>query len=131
MQFENIRASSRTTHLFGMLRYSTAVEPEAWARLSLCLSIKQRGIPNPDEYNKKGSEFEPARLFAGDENMYLALMINRLNQDGLDPETYLGEMTRAHLNRGAISLKQRIDGLSDVYGFVREMNPGKFRLADG
>lgn len=106
-----------------MLKGTTGIGPEAWARLAICLSIRQKGIPNPQEYNKEGSEFAPSRLFPTDEKMYLALMINRLKQDRLDPETYLCEMTRAHLNRGAISLKQRINNLFDVYMFINELKP--------
>lgn len=124
MHLETVRASSRTTHLFGMLKTTTGIGSEAWARLSICLSLRQKGIPNPDEYNREGSEFAPSRLFPADEKMYLALMLYRLRQDKLDPETYLGEMTRAHLNRGAISLKQRIDNLFDIYGFLSEMGLG-------
>lgn len=104
-----------------MLRTSTGIGPEAWARTSICLSLTQKGIPNPDEYNKEGSEFSPGRLFEGRDSIYLALMINRLRQDGLDPNSYLAEMTRAHLNRGAISLKQRVDRISDLYRFMEEM----------
>ena len=122
LQFAKIKASSRTTHAFGMLKTSTGAGPEAWARVSICLSIKQKGIPNPDEYNTDGTEFVPSSLFATDEKTYLALMINRLKQDKLDPETYLDEMTRAHLNRGAISLKQRIDNVTDIYSLMDEMN---------
>ena len=107
-----------------MLKTTTGIGPEAWARLSICLSLRQKGIPNPDEYNKEGSEFTQSRLFPVDEKIYLALMINRLRQDKLDPETYLSEMVRAHLNRGAISLKQRINNLFDVYGFIDEMKAG-------
>ncbi len=105
-----------------MLKTRTGIDSEAWGRLSICISIKQKGIPNPDEYNKKGTEFLPSELFIYDDKIYLALMIHRLRQDKLDPKLYLTEMTRAHLNRGAISLKQRINDLSDVYGFMKEMN---------
>ena len=104
-----------------MLRGATGIGPEAWARLSICMSIKQRGIPNPDEYNMDGTEFMPFKLFPYNENLYLALMINRLKQDKLDLETYLNEMTRAHLNRGAISIKQRINEMTDIYDFAETM----------
>lgn len=124
MNLEKIKASSRTTHLFGMLKTSTGVSGEPWARLSICLSLGQSGIPNPDEYNRDGTEFTPSGLFAQDEKLYLALLLDRLMQDGLDPETYLNEMARAHLNRGAISLKQRVGSLSDMYGFMDEMRVG-------
>ena len=122
MKFSNTRVSSRTTNLFGMLKTSTGLTPNILARFAICLSLQQRGIPNPDEYNKDGSEFAPAVLFGHHESLYLALMINRLKEDGLDPEYYLAEMTRAHLNRGAIGLKQRVNNLTDFYDLVKEAN---------
>jgi len=122
LHFSKFRASTRTTHTFGMLKTGTGINAEAWARISICLSIKQKGIPNPDEYNKEGTLFSPSDLFGADERIYLALMINRLRQDRLDPATYINEMTRAHLNRGAISLKQRVNSLTDIYDFMKEMN---------
>ena len=125
MSLEKIKVSSRTTHLFGMLKSSTGISSENWARISLCLSIKQKGIPNPDEHNSDGTEFHSSTLFSDNEKIYLALIVNRLKQDKLDPETYLNEMTCAHINRGAIALKQRISNLFDVYGFMDEMNVGK------
>lgn len=127
MQLKSIRASSRSTHIFGMLKASTGIGPEPWARLSICMSLRQRGIPNPDEYNMEGTVFQATRLFPSNERLYHALIINRLIRDGLDPESYLADMTRAHLNRGAISLKQRIDGLFDVYKFIREMDVDHIR----
>ena len=123
--------SSRTTHLFGMLKSSTGIGAESWGRLSICISIKQKGIPNPDEYNKDGTNFLPSQLFFHDDKLYLALMINRLRQDHLDPELYLNDMTRAHLNRGAIALKQRISGLFDIYKFMDEMNVCKLQQNNG
>ena len=131
MQFDKIKASSRTTHLFGMLKTSTGIGPEAWGRLSICISIKQKGIPNPDEYNKDGTNFLPSQLFSNDDKMYLALMIHRLRKDRLDPKLYLNDMTRAHLNRGAISLKQRISSLFDIYRFMDEMKVCKLQQNDG
>lgn len=128
LKFDRIKASTRTTHLFGMLKANTNVGPEPWARLALCLSLREEGIPNPDEHNRGGSEFDPARLFGSDENMYLALMVNRLKRDGLDPKTDLVEMTRAHLNRGATSLKQRVDDLSDLYKFIEKKKDGSLGL---
>lgn len=122
MKFSNVRVSSRTTNMLGILKVNTGLTPNILARFALCLSLRQHGIPNPDEYNKEGSEFAPAVLFGHHEPIYLALMINRLRQDKLDPEHYLSEMTRAHLNRGAIGLKQRIGDLSDFYDLVKAAN---------
>ena len=90
-------------------------------RFAICLSLRQQGIPNPDEYNKEGATFSADSIFGVHERMYLTLMINRLKNDGLDPENYLNEMTRAHLNRGMIGLKQRIKNLSDFDGLLKEV----------
>lgn len=122
MKFGNVRVSSRTTNLFGILKANTGLTPNILARFAICLSLRQQGIPNPDEYNKDGSEFAPAVLFGPHESLYMALMINRLTEDRLDPEHYLAEMTRAHLNRGAIGLKQRVNNLANFYDLVRETN---------
>lgn len=123
--FGSVRLSSRSTHLFGMLRTGTGLGPEPCARLALCLSLGQRGAPNPDEYNTDGSEYTPARLFGGDANVYLSLVASRLRSDGLDAGC-LGEMTRAHVNRGAISLKQRVSDASDIFNLYGEIR-GKYR----
>ena len=120
LRLHSVRLSSRSTNLLGMLKSSTGLEHGVLARFALCLSIKQQGIPNPDEYNRAGSVLSTADLFGKREQIYLALMINRLNDDGLDQETYLDEMIRAHLNRGMIGLKQRVGTISDFYDLVME-----------
>ena len=122
MKFSRVKISSRSTRTFGMLKTSTGLTPNILARFAICISIKQQGIPNPDEYNKEGSEITPNVLFGEYESIYLALMLNRLKQDKLDPKHYLDEMVRAHLNRGAIGLKQRVQDLSDFYDLIKEEN---------
>lgn len=77
-------------------------------------------MPNPDEYNKGGFELTPQVLFGEHEELYMALMLHRLKKDGLDPELYLDEMTRAHLNRGVTAIFPRINHLSDFYELVKE-----------
>ena len=65
-------------------------------------------------------EILPSVLFGEHENIYMALMLDRLHKDKLDPELYLEEMTRAHLNRGILALHSRINHLSDFYELVKE-----------
>ena len=118
--FNRIRTSTRSTRLLGDMKMRTGLTPNLLARFAICLSIKEKSIPNPDEFNKDGSELAPNVLFGEHESIYLALMLNRLKQDKLDPEIYLDEMTRAHLNRGVIALRPRINDLSDFYELVKE-----------
>ncbi|SVB11236.1 uncharacterized protein METZ01_LOCUS164090 [marine metagenome] len=66
-----------------------------------------------------GTEFLPLVLFGEHEKLFLALMIDRLHRDGLDPEKYLNIMLRAHLNRGVYSLVSRVYGLSGINEMIK------------
>jgi len=102
------------------LKKKTGLTPNILCRFAICMSIKERSIPNPDEFDEGGSEFTPSVLFGEHEPIYHALMLNRLKNDKLDPELYLNKMTRSHLNRGVIALYPRINDLSDFYELVKE-----------
>jgi DNA sulfur modification protein DndE len=120
LKFNSITTSSRIQKNLGIMKSKTGLTPNISLRFALCMSLKDPSIPNPDEYNQEGSKLEPAVLFGAHESIYLALMLNRLKKDGLDPELYLQKMTRAHLNRGAIALWPRINDLSDFYELVKD-----------
>jgi len=120
LKFSRITTSTRVQKNLGILRIKTGLTPNIFLRFALCMSLKDPSIPNPDEHNQDGSELTPAVLFGEHESIYLALMLNRLKKDKLDPEIYLHKMTRAHLNRGAIALWPRINDLSDFYELVKE-----------
>ena len=120
MKYNLITVSTRSTSILSTLRNKTGLTPNISARFAICMSLKDRSVPNPDEFNKGGSKLEPDVLFGKHEQIYLALMLNRLKVDRLDPELYLNEMTRAHLNRGVIALMPRINDLSNFYELVKE-----------
>jgi DNA sulfur modification protein DndE len=120
LKFSRVITSSRVQKNLGVLRTKTGLTPNIFLRFAFCMSLKDPSIPNPDEHNQDGSELVPAVLFGEHEPIYLALMLNRLKKDKLDPEIYLHKMTRAHLNRGAIAVWPRINDLSDFYEFVKE-----------
>jgi DNA sulfur modification protein DndE len=104
----------------GQLKHRTGLGINILARYGLCLSLKDPSIPNPDEFDEKGLEILPGVLFGEHENMYMALMIDRLNRDNLDTEKYLHRMTRAHLNRGSAVLFPRIHDLSDFNYIIQQ-----------
>ena len=87
-----------------MLKIKTGLTPNILARFAICMSLKDRSIPNPDEFIQEGSELTANVLFGEHEQIYHALMINRLKKDELDPELYLNNMTRAHLNLSLIHI---------------------------
>ena len=48
----------------------------------------------------------------------MALMLDRLKKDNMDPELYLQKMTRAHLNRGSTILFPRINDLTSFIDMI-------------
>lgn len=120
MKFNRVKLGLRAQNLLGQLKRKTGLTPNILARFAICLSLKDPSIPNPDEFDEKGSELHPDVLFGEHEKMFMALMIKRLKHDGLDPKIYLQKQLRAHLNRGTIALWPRINDLSDFYELVKE-----------
>ena len=120
MQFNRYRFSIRSQNLFSQLKHKTGLGINVLARYAICLSLKDPSIPNPDEFDEKGMDILPSVLFGEHENIYMALMLDRLHRDKLDPELYLHKMTRAHLNRGATALFPRIHELSDFNDIIQQ-----------
>jgi len=103
-----------------MLKSRTGLSINVLARYAFCLSLKDPSIPNPDEFDEKGMEILPSVLFGEHENIYMALMLDRLKKDNMDPELYLQKMTRAHLNRGSAMLFPRINDLTDFIDIIKQ-----------
>jgi len=120
LKFSRVVVSTQTTKNLGIMKTRTGLTPNILLRFAFCMSIKDPSIPNPDEFNQEGSMLTSNVIFGEHEPIYLALMLNRLKHDKLGPELYLHKMTRAHLNRGTIALRPRINDLSDFYELVKE-----------
>ena len=106
--------------MYSALKNRTGLSNNILARYALCLSLKDPSIPNPDEFDDKGSEISPLVLFGEYEDTYRALMIQRLNTDHLLlNQDMLNKMLKAHLNRGTIALFARIHDLSDFHEMIK------------
>ena len=119
MQFSRIHTSQRCRGILANLKIKTGLTPNILSRFGICLSLKDPSVPNPEEFDENGTEFLPLVLFGEHEKLFLALMIDRLHRDGLDPEKYLNIMLRAHLNRGVYSLVARIHSLSAINEMIK------------
>ena len=119
LQFSRIHTSQRCRGILSNLKIKTGLTPNILSRFGICLSLKDPSIPNPEEFDENGTEFLPLVLFGEHEKLFLALMIDRLHRDGLDPEKYLNIMLRAHLNRGVYSLLSRVYGLSGINEMIK------------
>ena len=119
MQFSRVHTSQRSRGILSNLKIKTGLTPNIVSRFGICLSLKDPSVPNPEEFDELGTEFLPLVLFGEHEKLFLALMIDRLHRDGLDPEKYLNIMLRAHLNRGVYSLVSRVHSLSGINEMIK------------
>lgn len=119
MSFNRLRMSTRSQHYYGHLKYKTGLTTNIIARFGICLSLKDPSIPNPEAYDERGMEMLPGVLFGDHEKIFKALLLKRLEKDGLDPKLYLQKMLVAHLNRGAAAMFPRIHDLSDFYEMIK------------
>lgn len=115
MSFNRIRICPQATNRLSLLKGRTGLTPNILCRIGLCLSLSDPSIPNPQRYNENGQEFNRYTLLGELDTFFIALMKERLLQDGLDPDKDLIPQFKAHLNRGAISLFDKVKHLGDFY----------------
>lgn len=96
----------------------TGLTPNLICRIGFCLSLGEARVPDPDRYNENGQEFNRSTLLGNWDDLYEALLRERLVADGLDVEADFLPQLRAHMNRGAEMACDRIRDLSDVLALV-------------
>jgi len=115
MSFNRIRISKSATVRLSMLKGRTALTPNILCRIGMCLSLSDPTIPDPQRYDENGQEFNRYTLTGEWDVFFMALLRERLLHDGLDLEKDLLPQFRAHLNRGAIALFDKVKDLGDLY----------------
>lgn len=105
-----------------MLKGRTGLTPNILCRIGLCLSLSDPSIPDPQSYDETGQEFNRYTLTGEMDMFFTALMKERLLRDGLDLEKDLLPQFKAHLNRGAISLFDKVKDLGDLYELLPPLN---------
>ena len=118
--FGPIRMSAKSQGLLGMIKSRTGLEHHLAGRFAVCLSLNDMALPNPAEYDENGLEMSPAELFGEYEDVFMALVLQRLGDDGLNPAEHLVPMARAHLNRGIVALYARVSSPADLARVVEE-----------
>jgi len=121
MSFNRVRISKRATVRLSMLKGRTGLTPNILCRIGFCLSLSDPSIPNPEDYDEEGQEFNRYTLTGKWDKFFIALLKERLLKDGLDVERDLLPQFKAHLNRGAIILFDKVKDLGDLY----ELLPSK------
>ena len=91
------------------------------SRIAFCLSLAEPAIPNPATYQEDDREFNRYTLLGEWDDLYVALIRQRLAKDGLG-EDQMEEQFRAHINRGVIALFGLIASYHGmIYGASRQL----------
>lgn len=123
MSFNKVRISKIASVRLSILKGRTGLTPNILCRIGFCLSLSEPSIPNPDDYDENGKEFNRYTLTGEWDKLFIALLKERLLSDGLDIKKDLIPQFKAHLNRGAIILFEKVKDLGDLY----ELLPSKVR----
>jgi DNA sulfur modification protein DndE len=123
--FNKIKVSSDVYYRLNQLKGSnrTQITPNLLARIAFCYSLNIPAIPDPEEYNEEGMEFNRYTLTGEYDSLMINLLKQRLIQDNLDPEKDFTEHFRAHINRGVMEIFSKIKSVEDIF----EVLPFSFR----
>jgi DNA sulfur modification protein DndE len=113
-EFNRVQIGTQATNRLQILKGQTEITPNYLCRIGLCYSLNEPRPPNPGEYNSDGQIFNRYTLLGEHDALYMALLKERLLQEGKDPEEDLYDEFVAHLNRGVIRV---FGNISDVTGF--------------
>lgn len=112
MLVKRIRLSQDNTFKLRTVKGKTGLTPNVLARIGFCMSIDESSIPNPELYDEEGIEIHWFTLVGEYGDFYVALLKEKLMEDGFDlSEENMKTYFRAHINRGASMVYQRVDNL--------------------
>lgn len=114
MSFNRLRISEDTTNRLKILKGRTGLTPNYLSRIAFCYSLNDDRTPNPAKYQEDGQEFNRYTLLGEYDPLFMAILKERLLEDGLDPENDLMPQFKAHLNRGVLAIYNRVKSLGDL-----------------
>jgi DNA sulfur modification protein DndE len=117
-EFNRVQIGTKATNRLQMLKGQTDITPNYLCRIGLCYSLNEPRPPNSGEYNADGQTFNRYTLLGEHDALYMALLKERMLQEGKDPEEDLYEEFVAHLNRGVNRVFGNISDVSDFYDMV-------------
>jgi len=113
MSYNRIRLSKSATNRLSLLKGRIGITPNILCRVGFCLSLRDPIVPNAENYDEEGQEINRYTLTGEWDKFFVALLKERLIKDGLDINRDLFSQLRAHMNRGAISLYDKVKTLED------------------
>jgi len=116
MRFNRIILDQNVTKKLSLLKGKTGLTPNILCRYGLMLSLKDPTAPDPNLYKQDGQELMRHVLLGDLDMILISLFKQRAYKDNVDlqNERLLLELFRAHINRGAELLYNRVKDLKDL-----------------
>lgn len=113
MNFNKVRLSRKATNYFPHLVSRTGLRPNIICRLGFCYSLNEAGIPEPEEFDRDGKEFNRYTLTGEWDTIFMALLSQWGVEAGIDNPRWK-KLFEAHLNRGVLMLANHLKDITDI-----------------
>lgn len=115
LMLKRLRFSKEADNWLRVLKARTGITPNILCRLGFALSLEEPGIPNPETYPEDSDrEINRYTLLGEHDAVYVALLKQRLIDDGDSEQRDLDSQFKAHMNRGVVMLAARVKALPDL-----------------
>ncbi|MEZ0322815.1 MAG: DNA sulfur modification protein DndE [Hydrogenothermaceae bacterium] len=116
MKFNRIILDKQVSKKLSILKGKTDLTPNILCRYGLMLSLKDHTIPDANLYKQDGQELARHVLLGDLDTIFISLFKQRAYKDGFDlkDEEQLLDLFRAHVNRGAEFLYNRVKDVKDI-----------------
>ncbi|MBK3333124.1 DNA sulfur modification protein DndE [Persephonella atlantica] len=116
MRFNKIILDKQVSKKLSILKGKTGLTPNILCRYGLILSFKDPTQPDISLYKQDGQEFMKHVLLGDLDTILIALLKQRVYKDKVDlnDEKLMLDLFRAHINRGAELLYNRVKDLKDI-----------------
>lgn len=115
LQLKRLKFSKEADTWLKVLKSRTGITPNLLCRIGFCLSLEEPGVPRPELYPEDSDrEINRGTLLGEHDTAFVALLRQRLADDGLLASASLDDQFRAHMHRGVILLAGRMKTLTEL-----------------
>jgi DNA sulfur modification protein DndE len=117
MKLNLIKFETKASNDLKALKARTGITPNLLCRIGFCLSVEDVSALDPDAFPADSDRIIERHVLLGSyDTLFVAMMKERVHQDGLDPHDneLLGKYFRAHVHRGIHLLIKRVKTFADL-----------------
>jgi DNA sulfur modification protein DndE len=118
MKLTKVRLSKDASNRLRFVAGRTGLTPNLLCRIGLSLSLVEATVPDPAAFPEEDREFNRYTLLGEYDALFVALVRQRCETDGVSDPDQLAGYFRAHLNRGIGLLQHRVRQLSDLTSLI-------------